>query len=72
MVVRRWMEALKDMASDFRVGTSALAGARFAVYGLGSAVYVWESGPEQQDKRNDAHRLPVWALTAIGGCPCLD
>lgn len=27
------------MACDFRVGSSALAGARFAVYGLGSAEY---------------------------------
>jgi len=32
-------EALRDMACDFRVGSSALAGARFAVYGLGSAEY---------------------------------
>jgi len=39
VTAQRWCEALEDMASDFRVGSSALHGARFAVYGLGSALY---------------------------------
>ena len=39
MTATRWCEALRDMASDFRVGSAALRGARFAVYGLGSRVY---------------------------------
>ena len=35
----RWFEALRDMDHDFRVGSAAMAGVRFAVYGLGSSEY---------------------------------
>ena len=34
MTSARWFEALRDMAHDFRVGSAAMAGVRFAVYGF--------------------------------------